>query len=126
MGWSREVPFFRLQMSQAPGIRRFFEWVSDDGFEASSPFDSAIAARSSGSMGGGASTFQLMTHQIDKLPKMDQSGTSYKAADGICIGVIFHLSTSVFKSTNSLYQNRKELKNGVFIFFPRVFSHAKF
>ena len=37
-----KVPFFRLQMSQAPGIRRFFEWVSDDAFEESSPFDSDI------------------------------------------------------------------------------------
>lgn len=40
-----EVPFFRLQMSQAPGIRRFFEWASDDVLEVSSPFDSAISVR---------------------------------------------------------------------------------
>ena len=40
-----EVPFFRLQLSQAPGIRRFFEWVSGDAFEASSPFDSVISVR---------------------------------------------------------------------------------
>ena len=40
-----EVPFFRLQMSQAPGIRRFFEWDSDDALEPSSPFDSVISVR---------------------------------------------------------------------------------
>lgn len=43
LGWSCEVPFFRLQISQAPGIRRFFEWLSEDAIEASSLSDSTIS-----------------------------------------------------------------------------------
>ena len=29
-------------MSQAPGILRFFEWVSGNAIEASSPFDDSV------------------------------------------------------------------------------------
>lgn len=58
-----QVPFFLLQMSQAPGIRRFFEWGSGDAFEESSPFDSVISVRIQVESCG-VSRFLVMTHHI--------------------------------------------------------------
>lgn len=72
-----KAPFFRLQMSQAPGIRRFFEWISVDTFEASSPLDSAISSRKFKFNGSVDAVEELVekfkilviTHQTYKLPK---------------------------------------------------------